>query len=359
MRFQVILVALLASCGSPPDRDSAETKDIFTADADGKRRRKASAEEMTWTINMNGCTGHLISPDLMMTANHCSPSVGASYKSGAALAAGGQSDIQVVDVVERDAGMDFAVLAITWSSGSAPTNQKYPPLIATSASDVVASAESGRGDEIFTVGFPGDKSGTWGATYSEGQLKRISSPTVAYNMGIINGNSGGGVWRKKDFMLVSLTNNGPRMLGMPGWDSQDVDDSSAWNFGVGMWEAYAASSTLRDVFPNGKNRFVKAGDAAGSDALFLAVEPGDGDSVTLQVAAPDTATEVALCASSAACLSGDANAIAMKLQRREAGRSFFRTTLPVTAATNKTFSVTALGAGGTSLGARKVQLQAK
>ena len=98
-----IALCTLAACASKSHQRSS-TNDIFRED-DGDestgnaRRHPATANEKLWTINMGGCTGHLIAPDYMMTANHCGPSSGARYTSGYAQTKGQRGDITVTQVM--------------------------------------------------------------------------------------------------------------------------------------------------------------------------------------------------------------------------------------------------------------------
>ncbi len=269
----VFAALFLGACGPVPSENGSVLHDIFTQDT-GQRRHKATNEEILWTINMGGCTGHLLNTQYMMTANHCSPSAGATYTSGSSLAKGGGKDITVASKTECNSSLDYCILKITWKSGSAPTNQNFPPSIATEQSQVTMSTQADQGDFIFTVGFPGDQSS---ATYSEGQLKKMQGSNLVYNMGIINGNSGGGVWRKSDKMLVSLTNAGPNALNQAGWNNNDVNDSNHWNYGVGMWNAYSASSTLKTIFPNGINSETPPGGGSTGGGT---TNPGGGGTTT-------------------------------------------------------------------------------
>jgi V8-like Glu-specific endopeptidase len=331
-------LAIAGGCGTGVTGDS-RAKDIFTDDASndpngGERRHKATSDERLWTISMNGCTGHLIAPDYMMSANHCQPQAGAQYTSGAAMVKGQQNDVTVLEVEEADGTYDYSIMHIKWRSGQKPPEQRFPSLIATKAGDLKPSRAHGAGDEIFTVGFPGDKTRTWGATYSEGRAKQASDGHLYYDMGIINGNSGGGVWRKSDHMLVSLTNGGAMILGQAGWDQANVDDANRWNFGPAMWEVYARSQRLQDLFPNGKNRFDGA-DGGGADggtvdaaSLAVALEqaPDDLERSAIFVGAPTSATSVVVCADAAsACRAGASIAHAASLVRTTSGRAVFVT----------------------------------
>lgn len=316
-------MSLWRCSGEGPD---SRTDDIFREDQGdpqrgNARRHPATEDERLWTINMGGCTGHLLAPEYMMTANHCSPRAGARYTSGYALGTGGRSDVTVAQVVEANAQLDYVILKITWT-GTYPEAQKFPPLVATKASDVAVGAGATQGDELFTVGFPGDKSSTWGATYAEGRAKAVEDQLLVYNIGIINGNSGGGVWKKSDRMLVSLTNGGPHALGQAGWDTAGASDSANWNFGTAMWQIYAASRTLKDIFPGGRSRFTPQTSGEPPKAVWMLVAGDD----TLFASAPAATAKLVWCESRDAgdCKDGAAGYTVATLDRTAGDMAIFK-----------------------------------
>jgi hypothetical protein len=76
-----------------------------------------------------------------------------------------------------------------------------------------------------------------------------------YNIGTINGNSGGAVWKWPEMMLVSQTNFGRHSYGQVGWNNNNPEDQNAWNGGSRMDVIYKQSELLKQVFPDGKNKF--------------------------------------------------------------------------------------------------------
>jgi len=362
-----LFVATAAIGGCGVGTSASDTRDIFTEDqgdarTGNQRRRPADAALRAWTINMNGCTGHLISPEYMMTAAHCRPSAGATYTSGA----GQRGDISVESVAEMNGQLDYAILKIRWRS-SKPVAQQFPPSVATRQSDVAVSSARGQGDEIFTVGFPGDKMQSWGATYSEGQLKGLRGDRLVYNMGIINGNSGGGVWRKRDNMLVSLTNAGPRMLGSAGWNQGDVDDPSDWNNGAAMWMVYERSSILKDIFPNGRNRFASDSTVVPPGSVKLPLLLGAVDALTgsfpVTISAPPRTTQVVVCPNLAvgdSCTAASPNALSTSSRQALAGgRLAFVTTQPISPNSSLQLAIVATDAAGQVLESRTVRMAAR
>jgi V8-like Glu-specific endopeptidase len=320
-----LLLLFAAGCSEEP---TAETRDIFRDDEGGTRRRQAKDDERLWTITMNGCTGHLIAPELMMTANHCRPQAGARYTSGYSINSRKGQDITVTRVEESSAQLDYAIMRIQWPQGKAQA-QKFPPLVATQASDIAVSRNPNQGDELFTVGFPGDKLSSWGATYAEGNAKEVRGALLRYNIGIINGNSGGGVWRKRDKMLVSLTNGGPRILNQAGWNGNDTNDANAWNHGAAMWNVYAQSTILKDVFPNGKNRFVAAGTDAGAFLAIGSADRGAADTYYLLFAVPAGSRNVSYCESVAQCQNSSPGFNVGKYIADKNGMQIYRTATPI------------------------------
>lgn len=237
---------------------SSRLGDIYKADNDPERRHKATPEELLWTVNVKGCSGSMLTPTILLTANHCGPSVGSKYRSGSAIAKGQEEpDMEAVEIIEKSAKFDYSIIKVKWlnEAGKMPEDQQLPKSILTKQSDAVFSGKIGEGDEVFTVGFPVDKTKEWFATFAKGRLKTFWGVYSKYNIGTINGNSGGAVWRIEDKKLITMTNGGSHYYGQPGWDNNELDDSGAWNFGPNMESVYKDSKALQDIFPGGMNRF--------------------------------------------------------------------------------------------------------
>lgn len=245
----------IISCGNlvSDTKNPSKLGDIFLEDEkDPSRRHKATEKERLWTVSLGGCSASLLSPDHLITAHHCGIKVNKKATSGYCLNIGCSSDITITESLDSDRRLDYHIFKIKWKNGKMPEGQQIPPSILTNDTKLKTGKKIGDGDECFTVGFPGDKT-QWGATFAKGRIKIKDQSYISYNIGIINGNSGGAVWRTDDKKLVGLTNHGPHMLGEPGWDKNKLDDPKAWNGGTNMATAYKQSKVLQNIFPDGKN----------------------------------------------------------------------------------------------------------
>ncbi len=221
--------------------------DIF--DNDASTRKEAVAEDLRWTVNVSGCSGSMLSPTYVLSAHHCGMRKGQKLTSGGCLLLGCKDDLTVVRIVEQYSDFDSDIAEVTWSRKDSRWKQRYSPRVQTSADELTLGKDS-TATKLFTVGFPGDKKVP---TIAEGFAKSRSGNFLNYNIGTINGNSGGAVWKADDFTLVSQTNHGPHALGQPGWNGNDPEDSNAWNGGPQIDLLYKKSKTLQTVYPDGEN----------------------------------------------------------------------------------------------------------
>lgn len=221
--------------------------DIFQNDRE--TRHPATKDEIAWTVNVSGCSGSLVTPAMLLTANHCSPRAGAAYTSGGCLVLGCSRDLKATRVVECDEGLDYCLVEVKAARTDAMALQRFTPQVLTDPSQLQLGRDS-EATALFTVGFPGDKGR---AMHASGFSKKLDNESLYYNIGVINGNSGGAVWTTHGFRLVTLTNFGPHQLGEPGWDGNDPEDERAWNGGARVDAIYRASEKFRALFPDGKN----------------------------------------------------------------------------------------------------------
>ncbi len=228
----------------------AQARDIYTND--DETRRPAVNEEFDMALELKGCTGYLIAPNVGASAAHCR-GIPTSLRSGVALKYGQAFDGKIGKTLEVNNTYDYWIFEIKWNSGFVPQGMQLVPSIQTRV-DELAVGDNATADKVYTVGFPVDKGNTdlyyaWGYVKSDG-----SSGDMTNNIGLINGNSGGGLFREMDNMLVSSVSRGPHAFGQPGWDNNDWNDSKAWNTGPAMWKVYRVSTELQAIFPNGQNR---------------------------------------------------------------------------------------------------------
>lgn len=257
----------MAACGGSPS--SSHFQDIYWNDSE--TRHEATPDEIVWTVfvikqtgsSLSFCSGAMLSERYLMTAHHCRPRRGDRYQSGSALLNGNDRDLEAIGVVESSAAKDYAVVEVRWLAGTAPSEQRFLPAVSTLATDIVTGRD-GIGTELATVGFPADHNLNYGNTrepvaiYAKGYAKRQDPGYLYYNVGAINGNSGGAVWRSTDHMLVSLTNGGAHNYGQRGWNNNDPEDPNAWNFGLAFSDVYPTSRILKELYPDGKSVAVAA-----------------------------------------------------------------------------------------------------
>jgi hypothetical protein len=242
-----VLHALVA-CGQQPA--ASTTQDIYTNDS--STRTVATAEQLMWTVKKSNCSGSALNAQYILTAAHCETRVNEYFTSGAALAAGGRNDLQVVRLAEVNRNLDYAIAEVKWVKGAPHPDQRYSPKILMSR-DALTLGKDGEATQLFTVGFPVDKAK---GMHALGYAKKWGAQVLYYNVGSINGNSGGAVWTTGTKTLVSLTNAGPHMYGEGGWNYNNPENPAAWNWGASMTEVYKASKIMQQVFPNGDNATV-------------------------------------------------------------------------------------------------------
>lgn len=247
--FSITLLAL-TGCGAPPSAlDDAKLNDIYWNDS--TTRTRATATDLKWTVSLGGCTGSMIARDIVLTAAHCKPKAGQKYKTGPALANQEPSNMTVQSVIEQSASFDYALVKVIWTDAKRMEEQRYTPSIMTEASQLVVGKDSNPlTTKLWTIGFPTDKQTAMSAF---GFAKRINPQTIHYNIGTINGNSGGAVWKLPDTMLISQTNFGAHAYGQAGWNNNNPENPDAWNGGGRMDVIWKQSATLKRVFPSGKN----------------------------------------------------------------------------------------------------------
>ncbi|MCB0416847.1 MAG: hypothetical protein KDD39_04300 [Bdellovibrionales bacterium] len=220
-------------------------------------RRPAEGEEFNFVLSLGGCSGFILAPNVGGSAAHCRKS--GSIKSGVALREGRPSDGTIGNTLEigNVSQYDYWIFEIRWNGGQLPEGAELVPRIQTAEKDLEIG-EHWQADSIYTLGFPADISNgelihSWGYPKTSGSDGRIVN-----NIALINGNSGGGIWRESDNMLVSIVSGGPHAFQQPGWNNNNWMDPDHWNHGPAMWKVYANSQKLKDIFPDGKNRYLGA-----------------------------------------------------------------------------------------------------
>ncbi len=326
-----------------------------------QRRHIALRKDAIWTVEIKsaGCSGILLSARYMMTAAHCKSEAGEIYRSGLAAVANGPSDIQVTRVVEQNAALDYAILEIKWILPM-PSDQQFPPAVATNRQSLNLSSQVGEGDVIFTVGFPDDKKGIWAATYAEGQAKGLNEKGwLLINVGTINGNSGGGILRKDSLMLVGLVSSGPDNYLDEGWDQNDLNASESWNTAVPLWVIYPTSAILKELFPLGGKASTEERALGAFSQLYSGIEESASGSY-LWISAVKEAESVMSCPYPAiSCDARSPGAQALIKQPQKGSRQIFRQANPGISAKGTSLMIVAYDAQGNILAKRQIRVKKK
>lgn len=227
-------------------------RDIFTNE--GQTRRLAANDEFEVALGLGGCAGSLIAPGVGISAAHCQRTGG--IKSGIALRDNLANDGTIVKTLEVGSvgTLDYWLFEIKWKQGHLPPGMRLVPLIQTEEDQLKTGANE-TAEKIYTLGFPSDIA-NGNLIYSWGYGKNYESTSLVNNISLINGNSGGGIWRANDDMLVSIVSGGPNAFGQGTWKNNDWNDKKHWNWGPAMWRVYKKSSVLRDIFPEGRNKYL-------------------------------------------------------------------------------------------------------
>jgi hypothetical protein len=256
-RFTLICVGLLSATLAPVALSQMGPSSIYKNDR--TTRTAANAEQTAWTAHLTPlrCTGSLLNEKYLLTANHCNPKSGDLYTSGACLELGCREDLEAVDIAETDIDLDYTIVEIKWKRSDSRSKQRYAAKVLTDPAQLILGKD-GQATQLFTVGFPQDKPDAMNtkhpvAYHAVGSAKVLTAKRLRYNIGTINGNSGGAVWTVAENRLVSMTNAGPKNFLEQGWKDNDPEDSKAWNSGARMDEIYKLSAVLPKIFPSGQN----------------------------------------------------------------------------------------------------------
>lgn len=354
---------LLTSACVP--RSKSELKNTFDIDEalDPKgnaRRHRASELEANWTVAVPGCgSAILLDAAHLLTAEHCKVRVGSLFTSGIRSLNEESPDLRVKKLLESNSELDYVIVEVEWIR-SMPSQQKFPPYIAIKPSEVIIKSDPGEGDFIYAVGFPNDKNNIWPVTYAEGQAKHLYKTTLVFDIGVINGNSGSGILKKDNNMLVGIVLQGSKNFGEEGWDKNDFTDPEQWNWGTTTWDIYAVSPVLKALFPDGKHHQL-AQLFVPRTRLYLAIEAQENSgSNYLWASVGFEADTVVLCPASAnPCQAGGTGAEKLIYREEKQDRKFFRTSRAKSSLDNKSYSLAAYDKSGKLLAKRRIKIKQK
>ena len=352
----LMISAALHALSCKPMMSASALKNIYSADeSDQTRRHEATANEVTWTVRATGCSGTLLTPTLVLTANHCKLRSGARLKSGWSVHTDGPVDLVVQEVLEANPILDYAIASVKFTHPM-PSNQTFPPYIATKPSDLYSSEFADQGERIFTVGFPDDKSREWRATYAEGQLKYQEDYKIFFNVGVINGNSGGGILKKENFMLAGIAVGGSKAYREAGWDNNSIDDAKNWNYGTSTWAIYKVSRILQEQFPEGRNKYF-GNVLLPKTKLYISLK-ASAKGASLKVSSSLETETLILCPKdSYPCSLETPGSRKLKLDVTASGRRFYAADSDLTSSDLASLGLTAFDKKGEIIGQRKVSLE--
>jgi V8-like Glu-specific endopeptidase len=348
----------MAGLSCKPLSTASSLKNIYSDDdTDSSRRHEATAREVNWTVKASGCSGILLSPTLVLSANHCNLKAGSQMRSGWSVYTRGPIDLVVQEVLEANADLDYAIARVRFTSPM-PSAQTFPPYIATRAEELYASSTRSEGDRLFTVGFPDDKAREWTMTYAEGQLKTEDAKRIYFNVGVINGNSGGGLLKKENAMLVGIAVGGSKAYNEAGWNQNSLDEAGNWNFGTPTWAIYQVSPVLQEQFPGGRNKYF--GDIfLAKTQIFLSLTASDGGAELKVSAGLDSQTLLLCPAMVYPCSKTTSGVKALSLTVTGSGRRFYAASGVIPKDELSTLGLVALDKDDKVIGQRKVALQSK
>lgn len=356
-RLTWLLVIWTSVISCHPLQQGSFLKDIYSADeTDKSRRHEANALEINWTARSSGCSALLLSPTLVLTAHHCKLKTGARMQSGWSVLTDGKVDLVIDGILEDNPTLDYMIAEIRWTSPM-PSAQTFPPFIATASTDIFSSEVKDQGERVFTVGFPDDKVKEWKSTYAEGQIKSLNGSKMFFNIGVINGNSGGGVLRKENNMLVAIAIGGTKAYQEAGWAQNSVDDPKSWNFGTATWAIYPVSPVLQKQFPNGKNIYF--GETFFPKTRVYISLTTEGTKASLKVAASHESDMVLLCPKAVyPCSKVTSGAEVLELEVAASGRRFYTRSKAMSKSELDDLRLVAFDKSGQIIGQRRVAVEA-
>lgn len=178
-----------------------------------------------------------------------------------------------------------------------------------------------------------------------------------FNIGMINGNSGGGILLKENNMLVGIAIGGTKAYEDAGWNKNSVDDSKTWNFGTATWAIYPVSATLKKQFPKGKNIYF--GDSFFPRTKVYLSLKNNGTGIKLRVATNHESETLLLCPKDVyPCTPTTKGAEALTLEEAAVGRRFYARSKELSKSDLEQLSLVAYDKAGKRIGQRRIAVEA-
>jgi hypothetical protein len=152
-----------------------------------------------------------------------------------------------------------------------------------------------------------------------------------------------------------LTNGGPRALGQSGWNQGRLDNPGSWNHGAAMWKIYAVSSVLKDIFPNGRNRFVTDSPIQTEQPLWVMLHPSTNAGTIVDVSVPSHVASVLVCFGQKTCDASTPGAMEFALNGDISGRRLFRSQAALSFVSGQAVTFATVDSAGAPVGARHLK----